>query len=55
MPCRGLADYASPNPTTVLSQRIHVDNALRMPPKPAPLLTDRQLEIMDRWLMNPLP
>jgi hypothetical protein len=62
MPCRGLLSYTMTNqlvgPANFMA-RIHQDRsmaaALPMPPSPSPKLTDRQLEIMDRWFMNPLP
>jgi hypothetical protein len=66
LPCRGLASYTMTNPANQpagvpgpdnFKSRIHQDHklGLPMPPSPSPALSDRELEIMDRWFANPLP
>jgi hypothetical protein len=50
---RGLGYYARPPLVDTLESYIHADTASRMPPPPSPKLTDRQLEVMDRWLAEP--
>jgi hypothetical protein len=34
---------------------VHLPEAQRMPPPPAERLTDREIELIDRWAANPLP
>jgi hypothetical protein len=34
---------------------VHAKDDERMPPLPSPRLTDRELELIDRWTANPLP
>jgi hypothetical protein len=35
--------------------RVHLTNALEMPPAPAPRLNDWELKVIDAWAANPLP
>ena len=48
---RGLKYYASGNPGNVVWKVFFP----QMPPAPAPKLTDRQLDVINRWVQNPLP
>jgi len=48
---RGLKYYASGNPGNVV-WNVYFP---MMPPAPAPKLTDRQLDVINRWLKDPLP
>jgi hypothetical protein len=53
---RGLRYYApTPGPLMTLKTYIHGKDANRMPPPPAPGLTEQQLQIMDNWLAESPP
>jgi len=49
----GLGHYARPPFVDTLEHRIHSDASDRMPPPPSPKLTDRQLQVIDRWVAEP--
>jgi hypothetical protein len=49
----GLGHYARPPFLDMLEHRIHSDASDRMPPPPSPKLTDRQLQVIDRWVAEP--
>jgi len=47
----GFGHYA--RPPDQLEHLIHSNASDRMPPPPSPKLTDRQLEVIDRWVAEP--
>jgi hypothetical protein len=49
----GLGHYARPPFVDDFERRIHAVASNRMPPPPSPTLTDRQLQVIDRWVAEP--